>query len=437
MDGGSRARGRPFHDCRSARLGLGFSKLPDSKRSSVRLFWLCTQTPHTWPEVALLNKLVFENLRQRPVRTCLSVLAIGVQVTMILTLVGISYGTLDETARRARGVGADILVRPPASSIISLSSSPMSEKLVPFLMKQPHVTFATGTMGQPLGGFDVLTGIDLAQFNRLSNGFRWISGGPFETDDDVIVDEFYAREKKLSVGSIITLANHTWRVSGIFESGKLSHICAQLTVLQTLTGNPGRLSQIYLKVDDPTRVQLIVDQLRGIMMPGYFIYTMEEFTSLLTINSVGLLRDFIGVVIGIALVVGFIVVTMAMYTGRTRKNARDRNTEGAGGFVRLHSESGFSGDAADRDTRQHFRNCDDEWNQMADDACCSRQLDPRDRLQLVAYRFRHFRHRGFVGSHPPRVEGSEGGRYPGISLRIESAHSQPFLSRELRPIRVA
>src|SRR5215469_13036697 len=273
------------------------------------------------PEVALLNKLVFENLRQRPVRTCLSVLAIGVEVTMILTLVGISYGTLDETARRARGVGADILVRPPASSIISLSSSPMSEKLVSFLMKQPHVTFATGTMGQPLGGFDVLTGIDLAQFNRLSGGFRFARGGPFENDDDVIVDEYYAREKKLSVGSTITLANHAWRVSGVFESGKLSHICARLNVLQALTGDLARLSQIYVKVDDPTRAQIVVDQLRN-TMPGYFIYTMEEFTSLLTINSVGLLRDFIGVVIGIALVVGFIVVTMAMYTAvleRTRE----------------------------------------------------------------------------------------------------------------------
>ena len=269
----------------------------------------------------MLNKLVFENLRQRPVRTCLSVLAIGVEVTMILTLVGISYGTLDETARRARGVGADILVRPPASSIISLSSSPMSEKLLPFLMKQPHVTFATGTMGQPLGGFDVLTGIDLPQFNRLSGGFRFIRGGPFEKDDDVIVDEYYAREKKLSVGNAITLANHSWRVSGIFESGKLSHICARLNVLQELTGNSARLSQIYVKVDDPARALFIVDQLKN-AMPGYFIYTMEQFTSLLTINSVGMLRDFIGVVIGIALIVGFIVVTMAMYTAvleRTRE----------------------------------------------------------------------------------------------------------------------
>jgi putative ABC transport system permease protein len=56
--------------------------------------------------------------------------------------------------------------------------------------------------------------------------------------------------------------------------------------------------------------------------PGYFIYTMDEFASLLTISSVGLLRNFIGVVIGIAVIVGFLVVSMAMYTAvleRTRE----------------------------------------------------------------------------------------------------------------------
>jgi putative ABC transport system permease protein len=249
------------------------------------------------------------------------VLAIGVEVTMILTLVGISYGTLDETARRARGVGADIVVRPPGTSVISLSSSPMSQDLLPFFMKQPHVTFATGTMIQSWGGFDTLTGIDLVQFNQLSNGFRFVKGGPFQSDDDVIVDEYYAREKKLSVGSTIKLMNHTWRVSGVFESGKLARICAKPDVLQGLTSSSRKLSQIYLKVDSPNRAQSVVNDLRE-QMPGYFIYTMEEFSSLLTINSVGLLRNFIGVVIGIAVIVGFIVVSMAMYTAvleRTRE----------------------------------------------------------------------------------------------------------------------
>ena len=45
---------------------------------------------------------------------------------------------------------------------------------------------------------------------------------------------------------------------------------------------------------------------------------MEEFTSLLSINSVGMLRNFIGV----AVIVGSIVVFMAMYTAvleRTRE----------------------------------------------------------------------------------------------------------------------
>ncbi len=97
----------------------------------------------------LLNKLILANLTHRPVRTLLSVLAIAVEVTMILTLVGVSHGTLDAPKERARGVGADILVRPPGSSVISsLSSAPLSEKYIPLLMKEPHVTLATGTVIQ-------------------------------------------------------------------------------------------------------------------------------------------------------------------------------------------------------------------------------------------------------------------------------------------------
>jgi putative ABC transport system permease protein len=137
----------------------------------------------------------------------------------------------------------------------------------------------------------------------------------------MVVDEFYARQKHLHVGDTVELINHTWKISGISESGKLARLCVKLPVLQALTGNPGHLSQIFIKLDDPGSAQEVVDALR-LKYPGYQIYTMEEFTSLLSINSVGLLRNFIGVVIGIAVVVGFIVVFMAMYTAvleRTRE----------------------------------------------------------------------------------------------------------------------
>jgi putative ABC transport system permease protein len=282
-----------------------------------------------------INRFVVSNLTRRPIRTLLSILAIAVEVTMILTLVGVSYGTLDGTARRARGVGADILIRPPGSSIISLSTAPMSDKLVPLLARQPGVAMAIGTIVQPLQGLDTVTGLDLDQFSKMSGGFHFIEGGPFQKDDDILIDEFYAREKNLHAGDTLNLMDHDWHVAGVFESGKLARICIKLPVLQGLTGNPNHLSQIYLKVDDPAHIQNVVNGLRK-TLPGYPIYTMEEFTSLLSINSIGLLRNFIGVVIAVAVIVGFIVVSMAMYTAvleRTREIGILRSLGASSSFI--------------------------------------------------------------------------------------------------------
>jgi putative ABC transport system permease protein len=211
----------------------------------------------------------------------------------------------------------------------------MSDKLPALLMQEPHVTFAMGTMVQPLSGFDTINGLDPEEFRKLNGGFHFLQGGPLVNDDDIIADEYYARQKHLHVGDTIELINHTWRVAGIFESGKLARICVKLPVLQTLTGNPGHLSQIFLKVDDPSKAQAVVDALR-VKYHGYQIYTMEEFTSLLSINNVGLLKNFIGVVIGIAVVVGFIVVFMAMYTAvleRTREIGILKAVGGSSGLI--------------------------------------------------------------------------------------------------------
>jgi putative ABC transport system permease protein len=106
-------------------------------------------------------------------------------------------------------------------------------------------------------------------------------------------------------------------------------------MLQTLTGNPGHLSQIFIKVDNPNNAQAVVDALR-VKYHGYQIYTMEEFTSMLSISNVGMLKSFIGVVIGVAVIVGFIVVFMAMYTAvleRTREIGILKAVGGSSGLI--------------------------------------------------------------------------------------------------------
>lgn len=275
----------------------------------------------------MVNKLIFANLGHRPLRTFLSVLAIGVEVTMILTLVGVSYGTLDASARRARGIGADVFVRPPGTAVASLSSAPMSDKMVPLLAKMPGVTLSTGTMVQGLGGFDTIQGVNFPEVDKMAGGFKFLSGGPLKDADDIIVDEFYARQKKLAPGDTIKLANHDWHVAGIYESGKLARTLVRLDTLQQLTGSQNKISAIYLKLSDPSRADQFVQELKAKLNPedpdhGYMVYSVEEFTSQLTVNSIPMLKDFIYVVIGVATIVGFIVVFMAMYTAvleRTRE----------------------------------------------------------------------------------------------------------------------
>ena len=255
---------------------------------------------------------------------------------MILTLVGVSHGTLDSTKDRARAVGADIMVRPPGSSVMaSLSSAPMSEKYLGWMVQQPHVVASMGTVMQALKFPDSLTGLDFAAFNKMSGGFKYLEGGDPVNDDDMIVDEDYARTNHLHAGSTISLIAHEWHISGVAEGGKLARIGVKLKTLQDITGNQGHLTLIYVKLDDPKLADQVAEQLK-VAMHNDQIYSINQLMDAYSISNVGLLRNFIGVVIGVAMIVGFIVVFMAMYTAvleRTREIGIIKAVGGSSGLV--------------------------------------------------------------------------------------------------------
>ncbi len=288
----------------------------------------------------LVNKLIFANLAHRPLRTLLSVVAIGVEVTMILTLVGVSYGTLDASARRARGIGADVFVRPPGTSVIGGTSAPLSDKFVTKLGEEPGVVLSTGTMVQSLGGFATIQGVDFPAINKMAstwrgtrrpknrNGFKFLAGTPFQGPDDIIVDEFYARQSSSSPAT--TSSSSTTTGASPASTSRASSPPSWLRWTPS-SGSPATRARSPPSTSSsptPVKADAFVKNLRmelnGNPDPeaGYKIYTVEEFTSQLNVNSVAMLKDFIYVVIGIASIVGFIVVFMAMYTAvleRTRE----------------------------------------------------------------------------------------------------------------------
>jgi putative ABC transport system permease protein len=283
------------------------------------------------------NKLVLENLKHRPMRSLLSVLLIGVPVTLILCLVGLSTGMLEDSQKRARGVGADILVRGSnASSVVTFSGATISEKMIPYFEKQiPHVTLATG-VNNHLVDFPVfVTGVDLPKFNQMSGGFTYVEGGPLRDPDDVLVDRYYAAEKRLKVGDTVKLLNHDWHVVGIIEGGKLARIVVPLPTLQELDSVTGKLNQIYLKLDNPANTAAVVADIRK-KVPDLKVDTMEEITAAYNVSNFRGLREFIWVIMGIGVVIGFFVVCLSMYMAvlqRTREIGILKSLGASKGFI--------------------------------------------------------------------------------------------------------
>jgi putative ABC transport system permease protein len=270
----------------------------------------------------VIQKLVWENVKHRPLRTVLSALLIAIPVTLVLTLAGLSKGMIDDNNRRTKGIGADILIRPKGSSLYSLGSAPIPEGVVALVRKQPHVALATGIVVQSLGNpFASAAGIDLNAFNQMSGGLDYVAGGPFRGQQEMIVDEFYAQQNKIHAGDTIPLWSQNWRVAGIVKPGKLNRVFLDLRRLQELTSNTGNVSIIYVKVDEGSNIDPVLGQLKA-LLPGYPIFSMDEATSAVTYNNVPYLSRFTNVMVGISIFIGFAVVCLSMYMAvlqRTRE----------------------------------------------------------------------------------------------------------------------
>src|SRR5450432_137171 len=87
-----------------------------------------------------LFQMFWGNMVARPLRSALSILAIAIQVVLVLMIVGLTTGVIAEWGKRVEGVGADLLVQPPNSSIFfAFSSAVMPEGLADQINALPDV----------------------------------------------------------------------------------------------------------------------------------------------------------------------------------------------------------------------------------------------------------------------------------------------------------
>jgi putative ABC transport system permease protein len=262
-----------------------------------------------------MNKLIFANLLHRPVRSVISVLAVAIEVIMILSIVAIFMGMLNDSKQRTNGIGADLMLLPSNSSMFTAVGS-VSLPVVDAdaIRRMPHVAIVSPAIQKisTVGNVEILYGIDYDSFNALKP-FTYLSGGKFSGPYDVIIDDIQASSKNPAtgmpyvLGDTMTIMDHPFRISGIVEQGKGGRKMIPLETMQNLTGTEGKASLFYIKCDNPANDNVVYQEIhttRG--LGGNTLTTVDSWLDQMSI----------------AVIIGFLVIFQSMYTAvleRTRE----------------------------------------------------------------------------------------------------------------------
>ena len=273
-----------------------------------------------------MNKLIFANLVHRPLRSIISVLAVAIEVIMILSIVGVFMGILDDQKERTNGIGADLMLRAShASEMNGMGGATIPIKNIEAIRTLPHVVAASPVImtTSTSGAIEILYGIDYPSFDAL-RPFVFLSGGPFKEKYDIIIDDVLAQTKGgLHVGDTLTVMNQPFRICGIVEHGKGGRKLLPIATMGEMMGAEGKATLFYIKVDDPKNENLVIEEIHATRgLEDYPAQTMEDWNSMMTPARLPGFNIALYVVTCIAVIVGFLVIFQSMYTAvleRTRE----------------------------------------------------------------------------------------------------------------------
>jgi putative ABC transport system permease protein len=284
------------------------------------LDWQPGELPHEFSRMEekpykgfVIWHLLWSNLGVRPLRSALSVMALALQVFLVLLIVGLTSGALTDWRTRAEGIGADIIVQPPNSSIFfALSSAVMPESLSEKMATLPDVDeVASVLIVVDQKNFGVVYGIDYDRFAGLSKGFTYLSGGPFQAADQAIADDLAAHSRKLRVGQKTTLLGHPFTISGVVVHGKGARFFIPIKTAQDIAGADGRASMFFVRSKgntDAAQNEIIK------LLPTYKVRSMAEFSTLMTSSNLPELKPFIRSFVILGVAISFLVVLLTMHT---------------------------------------------------------------------------------------------------------------------------
>ena len=266
-----------------------------------------------------MANLAAANVMHRKTRTAVSVLAVAVQVAMVMLLVGMANGTLSDIADRLQNVGADVLFQPPvASLILGATSAVMPLKYIDIMKQIPDVVEVTPVLNWHVSKIKGeakavnLWAIDYPSFARISGGFDLVEGRTLSHPYDLVMDTVLSEATGMHAGDKLPMINRDFTVAGIVRAGAGGRLYARLPDVQEAIGTPERASFFLVKGRSAQDADKLAHALQE-KFPGHKITPVAQVSKVMQDNATGL-QEFKEALTGMAVVISFLVVLLAMYT---------------------------------------------------------------------------------------------------------------------------
>lgn len=270
-----------------------------------------------------MDSLVTSNIRQRPIRTLVSVAGVALGVCLVMLFTGLARGMSNDLQRRATNVRAELIFMRPGAVQLTASSANLDTRYADRLKQIEGVQdalpiireFIQGSKGI---GIEQLDGVDWDGYARM-NGINMVAGQGPHNLNEVVIDQTKARQGNYRVGDSMRPRNNTdeYRIAGIYSPESGPRVKMSLAALQKAMEVENKCTFIFVKLNNPDQLQEVAKRI-DTELPGNTIQpTAEVFASFE--KSIPYLGVFLRALVGLAAVVSSLVVMLAMYTTITER----------------------------------------------------------------------------------------------------------------------
>ena len=269
-----------------------------------------------------MDNLITSNIRQRPIRTLVSVAGVALGVSLIMLFTGLARGMSNDLQRRATNVRAELIFMRPGAVQLTATTANLETQYAARLEQIEGVQEALPVIryffqGSSGIGIEQIEGVDWNAYSNM-NGINMVAGQGPQNVNEIIIDEIKARNNNLRVGDTLKpFGTGEYRIAGIYSPESGARVKMSLESMQQALEAENKCTFIFVKLRNPDELQTVAQRIDTELKGNTIQPTRDVFPSFE--KSIPYLGVFLRVLVGLAAVVSSLVVMLAMYTTITER----------------------------------------------------------------------------------------------------------------------